>query len=291
MEAPDSPIADCYPRTFVLDPNGKPATLTWLWVARLPFIESPRLLAALAALSPGLTVDEHLRNERRGAEVSACEQHPVASDTVRALAEKDWVDISGLALGGRVKAPVVVRRGGSALAAVRYAYEQAPRGFHSSRIHPSFAAVPEPLPWPQVQSSVPRRAPRLPVYDDALDAMLLGVRPAPGGKGGKGGKGGRGGKGGEGNGGRGGGGKGGSACYTCGEEGHRSAECQSGVGKGGKGGRGSVGKGNGGRGGGGKGGSVCYTCGEEGHRSAECQQAGAPPPPPPRNGKGGGAKD
>jgi 5'-3' exoribonuclease 2 len=217
MEAPESPIADCYPRDFELDPNGKPATLTWLWVARLPFIDAPRLLAALAERAPHLTVEERARNQLHGSEVSACEHHPLASDAVRKLAEQDWVDIAGLALGGRVKTPVVVRSGGSGLVTVRYTYEQAQKGFHTSRLDSSFTTFDEPLTWEEVMATVPRRRARLPIFDDELEAMLRGERPLGKGKGkGKG----------KGNGGSGrGGGMDSNACYACGETGHRIAQC------------------------------------------------------------------
>ena len=41
---PSSILGDFYPKLFELDPNGKPVNLRWLWVARLPFIDAPRLL-------------------------------------------------------------------------------------------------------------------------------------------------------------------------------------------------------------------------------------------------------
>ena len=183
MEAPHSPIADCYPRNFEMDPNGTPATLTWLWVARLPFIDAPRLSAALAEQAPYLTAEEQARNELCAAEVSVCEHHVVASEAVRKPAERNWVDIAGLALGGRVKAPVVLRSGGSGLAAIRYTYEPAPKGFHTSRLHPSFADVAEPLTWDQVVETVPKRQARLPLFDNEVEAMLNGKRPDGYGKG------------------------------------------------------------------------------------------------------------
>lgn len=98
----------------------------------------------------------------------------------------------------------------------------------------------------------------------------------------------------------GGAGAGSQSCFNCGQEGHMSRECPSGLflllhynncvlgsrggfggrGRGGRGGFGSRGGGFGGRGGGGSG---CFNCGEEGHMSRECPSARGG-----RGGRGGG---
>lgn len=61
MTDEDSPIVDFYPEDFPIDLNGK----KWAWqgVALLPFIDSKRLLEAMATRYPGLSSEEVERNE------------------------------------------------------------------------------------------------------------------------------------------------------------------------------------------------------------------------------------
>ncbi|KAI0397176.1 exoribonuclease Dhp1 [Xylariaceae sp. FL0594] len=61
MTDQDSPIIDFYPEDFVVDLNGK--KMAWQGVALLPFIEMPRLLAAVEEKYPLLAADDAARNE------------------------------------------------------------------------------------------------------------------------------------------------------------------------------------------------------------------------------------
>jgi 5'-3' exoribonuclease 2 len=61
MEDPDSSIVDFYPQDFPIDLNGK--KFAWQGVAILPFIDSKRLLDAMATKYPELSDDERKRNE------------------------------------------------------------------------------------------------------------------------------------------------------------------------------------------------------------------------------------
>jgi 5'-3' exoribonuclease 2 len=61
MEDPESPIIDFYPVDFPIDLNGK--KFAWQGVAVLPFIDSKRLLDAMATKYPELSDDERKRNE------------------------------------------------------------------------------------------------------------------------------------------------------------------------------------------------------------------------------------
>ncbi|KAI4861390.1 exoribonuclease Dhp1 [Hypoxylon rubiginosum] len=60
MTDSDSPIIDFYPEDFEIDLNGK--KMAWQGVALLPFIEMPRLLAAVEQKYPLLTADDAARN-------------------------------------------------------------------------------------------------------------------------------------------------------------------------------------------------------------------------------------
>jgi len=61
MTDEDSPIIDFYPEDFVVDLNGK--KMAWQGVALLPFIEMPRLLAAIEERYPLLAAKDAARNE------------------------------------------------------------------------------------------------------------------------------------------------------------------------------------------------------------------------------------
>ncbi|KAI0202509.1 exoribonuclease Dhp1 [Astrocystis sublimbata] len=61
MTETESPIIDFYPEDFVVDLNGK--KMAWQGVALLPFIDMPRLLAAVEEKYPLLTPDDAARNE------------------------------------------------------------------------------------------------------------------------------------------------------------------------------------------------------------------------------------
>ncbi|KAL6914330.1 hypothetical protein FSST1_012090 [Fusarium sambucinum] len=61
MLNPESDIIDFYPEDFEIDLNGK--KMAWQGVALLPFIEMPRLLAAVQAKYPELSAADSARNE------------------------------------------------------------------------------------------------------------------------------------------------------------------------------------------------------------------------------------
>jgi 5'-3' exoribonuclease 2 len=61
MLNPESEIIDFYPEDFEIDLNGK--KMAWQGVALLPFIEMPRLLAAVQAKYPELSAADSARNE------------------------------------------------------------------------------------------------------------------------------------------------------------------------------------------------------------------------------------
>jgi len=60
MRDKTSEIADFYPETFPVDPNGK--RYSWMHIALLPFIDEKRLLAAIAKVEPTLSPEEERRN-------------------------------------------------------------------------------------------------------------------------------------------------------------------------------------------------------------------------------------
>nr|7OPK_A Chain A, 5'-3' exoribonuclease [Thermochaetoides thermophila DSM 1495] len=61
MTDPNSPIIDFYPEEFEIDLNGK--KMAWQGVALLPFIEMPRLLAAMKEREHLLSEEDRARNE------------------------------------------------------------------------------------------------------------------------------------------------------------------------------------------------------------------------------------
>ncbi|GLB33518.1 putative XRN 5'-3' exonuclease N-terminus [Lyophyllum shimeji] len=70
-----SPIIDFYPPTFEIDMNGK--KMAWQGVALLPFIDSKRLLDAMAVEYPNLTEEEVKRNQWGNDVIFASNEHPI----------------------------------------------------------------------------------------------------------------------------------------------------------------------------------------------------------------------
>ena len=207
MSDPASPIIDFYPEDFALDPNGKPPALRWLWVARLPFIDAARLNSELTLVSETLTDGERRRNTFGQAMLLLSALHPGAGglDPGQAgAAQDDWIPNPATQLAGLVRQPQETS-GVSGVFGMEY--EHPPKCFHSSALHEGAADRVEPIAWEVLEASLPRKAPRLPMNDAALETMLRGHRVNS--VGGRGGRGGRGASGGGRGGGRGGGGGGG----------------------------------------------------------------------------------
>ena len=86
MTSEDSPIADFYPESFIIDMNGK----RWPWeaVVLLPFIDSERLLQAAATVDESqLTDEERQRNMLGGAVVYS--HDPSSARRLEAVGEGD----------------------------------------------------------------------------------------------------------------------------------------------------------------------------------------------------------
>jgi 5'-3' exoribonuclease 2 len=201
MTDPKSPIADCYPTDFPLDPNGKPSALTWLWVARLPFLDAPRLVAALeeryrlldaprlvAALEERyhlLDAAERARDAFCDIEVIVSRHHPLTANNgleaaLAAGGNGGWIDPADATLSGRIRNPrPTLPDAYQGVGSVRFDYSLPPRAAHSSRLRPehSAAATAEPIAWLTIKESVPKRTIKMPISDDELAAMLQGEAP------------------------------------------------------------------------------------------------------------------
>ena len=164
-------------------------------MARLPFIDAARLEAALESRAAALTDEERRRNAPGQVELLLSRYHPAAA-TVAAAEADEWVDV---VTANQAPPGAAAGTGGATAAAATAAVVGVPQsvGFvhratvdeaaksvravfspiaaadasdtsavYSSRLHPFFRDAPEPLPWPTIQASIPKRRPRLPVYDD-----------------------------------------------------------------------------------------------------------------------------
>ena len=74
---PSSPIIDFYPIDFADDLNGK--KYAWQAIALLPFIDAPRLKAAVGPLRATLTAEEADRDGARGNLLFVAASHPSAA--------------------------------------------------------------------------------------------------------------------------------------------------------------------------------------------------------------------
>jgi 5'-3' exoribonuclease 2 len=80
MTNPDSEIIDFYPEDFELDLNGK--KMAWQGVVLLPFIDMPRLLAAVQQKYPMLSPEDQARNKPGNAVLLLSEEHPTLYDEI-----------------------------------------------------------------------------------------------------------------------------------------------------------------------------------------------------------------
>ncbi|KAL2116977.1 hypothetical protein VTJ04DRAFT_9145 [Mycothermus thermophilus] len=82
MTHEDSPILDFYPEEFEIDLNGK--KMAWQGVALLPFIEMPRLLAAMKTREHLLSPEDQARNEPGKDVLLISDAHPLLYDDITA---------------------------------------------------------------------------------------------------------------------------------------------------------------------------------------------------------------
>jgi 5'-3' exoribonuclease 2 len=80
MTNPDSEIIDFYPEDFVVDLNGK--KFAWQGVALLPFIDSQRLLDAMAKKYPLLSPEVAARNSVGNDVLLVAEAHEALYDDI-----------------------------------------------------------------------------------------------------------------------------------------------------------------------------------------------------------------
>ncbi|KKA28672.1 hypothetical protein TD95_004753 [Thielaviopsis punctulata] len=99
----DSDIIDFYPEDFEIDLNGK--KMAWQGVALLPFIDMPRLLAAVQGKYPELSEADHLRNQPGRDALILCDknEHGIYDDITAAFyakkkkseGERDILELDG----------------------------------------------------------------------------------------------------------------------------------------------------------------------------------------------------
>mmetsp|Transcript_25846 Transcript_25846/g.86877 ORF Transcript_25846/g.86877 Transcript_25846/m.86877 type:complete len:573 (+) Transcript_25846:825-2543(+) len=168
-----SPLADCYPRDFEVDPNGKPAGLKWLWVALLPFVEIERIQKAFTDfVEPSLSEAEKKRNTLKPPELVA------ASDLSKAVHADSavWTPLPAGRLPGRV-AKLAAEDDACSFAVSRVAYDAPPLG--KSKAHPQGPdAADDFVAWADLAESRSRKQNRLPAADDAIRRTLSNIHAA-----------------------------------------------------------------------------------------------------------------
>ncbi|KAG8460526.1 hypothetical protein KFE25_013176 [Diacronema lutheri] len=139
MGARVSAVVDFFPSDFKQDLNGK--KFGWQAIAVLPFIDAPRLHAALEPLRAQLGVEERARDEHGPARVYARADAPLGTE-LRALAgavgehSKHFVASAAVAFGGTALRPAELH-GDAAASVVDCTLAPPPVAGHVSRLLPT----------------------------------------------------------------------------------------------------------------------------------------------------------
>jgi 5'-3' exoribonuclease 2 len=207
MEDPDSCLASNYNLDFELDPNNKPAAMRWLWVAKLPFLNTELLLTELSKLNSQLSNEEKIRNSFHEVEIMFHESHSInrsirSSSTTKTTTtttpisdlassstveggraeeadddtltkelpnenNKEWNSIIGQDIDGFVHIPKSLKNDAPSIIH-RYQYRFSRYQINKSIVHQTFMVQTPPLIWSVLQYSLPRKEPRLPISEDQL---------------------------------------------------------------------------------------------------------------------------
>ena len=164
MTSEKSELASQYPKSFPLDPNGKPAGLRWLWVALLPFCDIDRLVRVFGKrVAPALTEGERKRNRNGPAEL-------VTARRLEDLAEDAWHD---LPRDSPIPGSVKTSAGGCAsLACSRVAYSPPELPPNAPPRRAGHDAPEDALADVRDYANASARAPRLPAGPESIDRAL-----------------------------------------------------------------------------------------------------------------------
>ena len=181
MVDPASPVLDFYPDAlaFPLDPNGIPAAIRWLWVAKLPFIDPARLLRAVKEASSSFTPEERERNSTSGtAELMISRsRHKAGAAAVAAATSAVFAECTLLCETGAHGSVAALASGdtrtprGAECVRVRFQMPNAPRVASS----PLPGGTPHPLavlPSQQIGPTMPRKRARMPLPPPLMARQL-----------------------------------------------------------------------------------------------------------------------
>jgi 5'-3' exonuclease len=194
MESSSSPLASNYHLDFKMDPNNKPASMRWLWVAKLNFMNTKLLVEELSKLQSGLTNEEKIRNSFRDVEIFFPASYRVVTSSSPTTSSQ-WRSLIGGNVDGMVSTVSSQKfkhdhEGGQAAAAAegeenaaatetnssssssRYFYKLSPFQSNRSMIHTNFLMRALPIPWTALQWSMPQKPVRLPVNRQQLEYIV-----------------------------------------------------------------------------------------------------------------------